>query len=376
MKKLPKLYARGNKDQILEWIMEVDGNKYRTITGAETAKKVESKWTIVESGKNKGRANETTKEEQALLEAQSKWEKKKKTGYFENIKDIDNMSYVEPMLANDFDDVKSRLAYPVMVDRKYNGMRQICTADGPKTRKGESIDTAPHVYDEIKKLFVKYPDLVIDGELYNHDFRHSLNDLMSIVRKTKNIDQALLDKSEKIVRYYVYDGYNFDDVTKDTSCLERRKELRKLLSGFKYIIIVPYIMAANEQFVYTIYDSFLEDGYEGAIVRNPNATYQNKRTNDLLKMKPCDDDEFEIVDIEEGTGNWAGAAKRVIFRCLDSGKTFAGGVKGNYDSGKKVLQDKKTWIGKTVSATYNGMTGLGTPNYAQFDPKNCNKGDR
>ena len=82
-KSFPTLYARGKKKKVLIWNIEVDGGKYRTITGAEGAKQVTSAWTVCEA-KNVGRSNETTPEQQAMAEAASKWTAKRdKEHYFE-----------------------------------------------------------------------------------------------------------------------------------------------------------------------------------------------------------------------------------------------------------------------------------------------------
>ena len=151
--------------------------------------------------------------------------KKLSEGYFENIKDIDKpMAFVEPMLAYPLisrktkkvdgkpvtviDDRTKYVKLPVMVDRKYNGMRQVTTANGPFTRKGEPFKSAPHIFESLEKLFEAFPSLVLDGELYNHDFRHRLNELIKIVRTNadRNITPALLEDSKNKVRYYVYDG--------------------------------------------------------------------------------------------------------------------------------------------------------------------------
>ena len=69
------------------------------------------------------------------------WKKKIKShGYWKDIADIDKSTFIEPMLANKFNDHKHKLKYPVMVDRKYNGMRQVTIPGTAKTRKGEIIN--------------------------------------------------------------------------------------------------------------------------------------------------------------------------------------------------------------------------------------------
>jgi len=411
---LPTLYARAKTGAVLTWDIEIEGNKFRTITGQETGAKTTSAWTICE-GKNRGQSNETTDEQQANAEADSKWKKKLKSGgYFEDVKDIDKpLSFIEPMLAYPLISKKTdkktkktiiidRTPYvvlPVMLDRKYNGMRQVASVVGPYSRKGEEIKTAPHIYDALTPLFEKIPTLVLDGELYNHEYRHKLNELIHIVRTTADhkITPELLAESERVVRYYVYDGYGFECpenikvmdsgipimgmvagnlVTENTPCALRREALKVLLKNVPYIVVVPYFMSKTMEEAKELYGDFIEDGYEGAILRNASAPYQHFRTNDLIKLKPYEDMEIVILDvIDPGSGNWGGTGKTASVR-MDNGKVFNATFKGGRETLAKILQEKDKWIGQKVTITYNGWTGKGCPNYAQIDPNNCMVGDR
>jgi len=383
MKQLPTLYARGNNGKTLEWSVEVKADKYRFITGAQGFKQVTSEWSVA-SAKNVGRANETTVEEQALSEAKSHWEKKiKRNGYWESIKDIDKTTFVEPMLAHHLKDRLDKISFPAMLDRKYNGGRVVITRHGAFTRKGEPWVTIPHITKVLEPLFEQFPDLVIDGEGYNHDYRYKLNELMKILRKSKKVTSEDLTNSEKMVRYYVYDGYGFDlnanknmggEITQETPCFQRRDFLKELLKNIPYIVVVPYETVQNTEEVYKIYQEYVDDGYEGAIFRTWNAPYVNKRSYDLLKVKPEDDAEAIIVDIKEGTGNWAGTGKVISLKWKE--REFDASFKGTREQAIQFLADKKKWVGKTVTFLYNGLTGLGNPNYARIDIDNCIKGDR
>jgi len=371
---LPVLYARSETGAVLTWEVEIKGNKYRTITGQKhSANKVVSAWTTA-TPKNVGKKSSTTPEQQAYAEAEAKWKKKIKSGgYWENESEIDKEKFISPMLAYSLKDFKDTVQYPVMVDRKYNGGRVITNSFGQYTRKGEEYKSIPHLFDTLKPLFKKYPNMVLDAEGYNHELRFKLNELMSILRKQKiqSITDELLARSREIVKLYVYDGWGFGDITKDTPCKERRKALEWLLRDVKYIVPVPSKMAHNESELMEIYEEYVADGYEGAIVRNPDAPYQNKRTSDLLKVKPLDDDEGIIVAITEGSGNWAGTGKVITLNW--KGKQFNATFKGTMEQGVEFLKNKANWIGKEVTFNYNGLTGKETPNYATVDINNCLK---
>lgn len=86
---LRKIYKKTNTDKIQEWQIEVDGNKYRIITGQKGGKKIISEWTIC-YGKNIGKINETTPEQQTLSEAIALRTKKLNADYVEEIDEIFN----------------------------------------------------------------------------------------------------------------------------------------------------------------------------------------------------------------------------------------------------------------------------------------------
>ena len=98
------LYKRTSTGKIQQWQIETQGNKFRTISGQTTGKKTTSEWTEC-FGKNTGKANETTNEEQALLEATAKFDKQLDKHYFKNIKAVDEVKFVKAMLAKKYEDV-------------------------------------------------------------------------------------------------------------------------------------------------------------------------------------------------------------------------------------------------------------------------------
>jgi len=380
---LPTLYARSSTGAILEWDIEIEDNKFRTITGQQGGNKITSKWTVCK-GKNNGQANATTADGQAYAEAVSKWKKKiKREGYWEDIKDIDNTPrFIEPMLAQKLRDHPDKAQFPCMVDKKYNGGRIVAVSDGLFTRKGESYASIPHIVESLTPLFDKYPDLLLDGEGYNHDLRFKLNELMSILRTVKGskLTPELFRRSEQIVRLYVYDGYGFDGITAATGNLERRKALKQLLVGIPYIVWVPYRVADDLNHVYEIYDGDVKEGYEGSMIRNIHAPYEHKRSYNLLKVKPTDDSEGTITKIMEGDGNASGlAAKAAVTWSGPDGKTeFDATFMGSIETRQDILKNPHNWIGQEVTFLYNGLTGKypRKPNYARIDPDNCFQGKK
>lgn len=373
------LYTIDSTGKTRVWRQEQQGNKYRTIAGVKcSTNMVVSDWTVCE-GKNLGKKNATSGSSQAEAEILAKYKKQLKTGYAKNEKDAaKGTSYIEPMLAKELDDYIKKIDFSkgVFVQNKYNGARCVATLeDGKvvlKSRKGELWVSVPHINKDLETFFAKYPDAVLDGELYNYDLREKLNELMKLVRKTKDISAEDLRKSEQMVRFYVYDGY---DNNSDVSYSIRKTWIDETVPKYsKHYRKVKTTLVHSMKDVDKIYETFLADGEEGAIIRVVDSPYEHKRSKFLLKYKPEDDDEAVILDLIEGEGNWAKTAKTATLKW--KGKTFDATFLKSYELGVERLKNKKDWIGKTVTFLYTGLTGLGTPNYARINPENCFKNDR
>ncbi|NBT09009.1 MAG: hypothetical protein EBS98_09435, partial [Chitinophagia bacterium] len=144
--------------------MEQNGSKYRTIAGLQNGEQVTSEWTVAE-GKNQGKKNETSSVEQATKEIEAKYKKQKKTGYFDDINSVDDMSYIEPMLAKLYKDYSNKIDFSegeYILQCKFNGMRCVATKSGLFTRKGEKYLSCPHIEKSLAPFFEKYPDAVLD----------------------------------------------------------------------------------------------------------------------------------------------------------------------------------------------------------------------
>lgn len=379
IKPFPTLYSRTSLGAVQSWEIEVADDSFRVISGQVDGQKVVSEWNKCQP-KNIGRANETTAEVQALLEAEAKWTKKKKTGYNEDVDKIDSCkTYVQPMLAKNLVDRLDKINWKkgVIVENKFNGARSIATWDDNlervilTSRKGEEWVSCPHINKDLIPFFLKYPNAVLDGELFNEELREKLNELMKLVRKTKNISAEDLKKSEEIVYFYVYDGFGMENALEEEAPYNARKawideNLPKYSKTYRHVKAeLVYSMEEVDQ----IFGKYVEDGHEGVIVRVPDSPYERKRSSNLLKYKPLDDDEGIITDIAEGSGNWAGTGK--IITLSWNGRQFNATFKGTWEQATKFLKEKDKWVGKEVKFQFNGLTGLGVPNYARVDIDNC-----
>jgi len=339
--------------------MHIDGNSYWTVTGQLDGKQITHKPTVVE-GKNLGKSNERTGEAQALSEAQAKWDGRKESGYFENIEDIDNEYYVEPMLAKNWSDRKDKVIFPVYCQRKYDGARCITSLNGTFSRNGKQWKTTGHIIEALMPVFEKYPDLVLDGELYCHDLHDNFEKIMSLIKKTKPTREDL-QESAKTIQYHVYDIV-------DTALVfsVRNKMLKDILSTYEkggIIVIVPTFKCNNIKELDELYEKFMAEGYEGQMIRL-DEPYENKRSANLLKRKEFLDSEYKILDIIEGVGNRVGMVGSFVLE-NDSKKyeNFSSNVKGSYEYLTEIWQNRKKYIGKYATVKYFGIGAHGAPRF-------------
>jgi DNA ligase-1 len=356
--KLETIYKKTKTGATQEWTIEVSDNKYRTHSGQVGGQITTNAWTVV-YGKNEGKANGTTDIEQALKEAIAKRTKKLESGYFESITNIDTKQYFEPMLAAKWEDYKDKLTYPIYSQAKLDGIRCILTKDGMFSRNGKPIISAPHIFDSVKPLFETNPDLIFDGELYADKFANDFNKIVSLVKKTKPTADDLKE-SKELIEYHIYDlpssDKNFIQRAYDLAILfETRSELHP------HCRIVETYKVPSEDVVTELYEKYVEEGYEGQMLRL-DGKYENKRSKNLLKHKSFVDEEYTILDICEGEGNRTGTAGYMVFETAE-GKPFKSNVKGTWDETAEMLKSKNELIGKQATIKYFNLTPDGIPRF-------------
>ena len=352
--KLDTIYKATKGGKVQEWTIEISDNRYRTHSGQIGGKVITNAWTVV-YGKNVGKANATTDTDQAFKEATAKRTKKLESGYFEDINDINIKQYFEPMLAAKWEDCRDKIEYPIFSQPKLDGIRCILTKDGMFSRNGKSIVSAPHIFESMKELFDKNPNLIFDGELYADKFANDFNKIVSLVKKTKPTPSDL-EECKKVIKYHIYDlpsnGGTF---------AARFKALYGVLPLPSTCELVLTHPVGNVESVMDLYGKYIEDGYEGQMLRT-NGLYENKRSKTLLKHKTFVDDEYTILDICEGDGKRTGTCGYMVFETED-GKRFKSNVKGTFAEVTTMFENKDSLIGKEATIKYFNLTPNGIPRF-------------
>jgi len=323
------LYKRDSNGRVRIWKGEVNSQfQWRTITGLQEGKQVQSGWKTV-TQKNIGKINETSLEQQAILEMNADFKKKTESGYFNSLTNIDAYDKIKPMLASKHEDAKYNfLKVQYSSQPKLDGIRCIARANGLWTRAGKELVSVPHVNDDLKVFFENNPDVILDGELYNHDLRDNFNKITSLVRKTKPTAEDL-EESKELVEYHVYDM-----ITNEPMVFTERYEWINSNVKCDYVKVVETSDVPDLKTMDDLYGSYLQDGFEGQMIRANDVYQQNKRSKFLIKRKEFITEEYKVIGVEEGLGNWSGTVKRFILATED-GVKFGSGVRGTL----KVLGD-------------------------------------
>lgn len=367
----PTLYKRTSTGKIQMWGIEAwpsDGAYPAMIVttyGLLDGKKQEAREAITE-GKNIGKANETTPYEQAVAEAKSQWEKKSKKSYVQNIEDaqagkVDTnfiTGGVDPMLAKSFDKDGHKITFPAYVQPKLDGHRAIAIIqDGVATlwsRTRKRITGVPHIERELEKLYLGRT-IILDGELYNHDYKDRFEELTSFIR------QATPKPGHEVVQYWVY------DVIEENQDFAYRAEglglLKTLMDiqGVEKVVIVDTEEVQDAEEMMRLFQAYMDFGFEGLMVRNAKGLYKGKRSADLQKVKEFQDAEYPVIDITEGKGKMAGKA---MFHCVTpEGNEFRVKMVGALSDLETYFNHKEGWIGRQLTVKFQNLSADGIPRF-------------
>lgn len=300
---LPRLYKtiKTSATQICD--ISTDGDII-TVTFGQLDGKMQSKNTQA-FPKNIGKSNETTGEQQAILEAKSKHESKIKSGYTLEI--VDEVGLKLPMKVKVFQDQKKNVVYPCISTPKLNGVNGLYIRENDTitlySRGGNKYPEIPHLTPLVKQVMDHLKVNELNGELYIHGYH--LQDITSAVKKP-NEDSPKLE-------FYVFDLPDLKESYQD-----RRNKLATIIElNTTFVIPVVGILCINEAEIEAHYNECMKLGYEGTVIKNMSGTYEyNVRSSNQFKYKKTQDAEYLVIDYELDKNN------HVVYKCATKDKQF------------------------------------------------------
>lgn len=366
VKAFPTLYKKNSKEKVQVWDLSVVGTDegFKIVTQyGEKGGKIQITQDLITEGKNIGRANETSPEAQALLEAQSNWtHKQDREGYVKQLDlvDQDLRDGLDPMLAHRYDKHPDKMPEVCYTQPKLDGHRCLAVyRDGKCTlfsRTRNIISGVPHINKEVERILEGTTGVaVLDGELYNHDYKNKFEELTGFIRSETP------KEGHEVVQYHLY------DIVYDVPFEDRNFALRAMEQEFGNKGCIRFVEThlINTLHIVPYFRKFREQGYEGGMLRDPKAKYIHKRSYGLLKVKEFDDAEFQIVAVGEGRGKLKGHA---IFQCSvednnSDAARFDVKLKGDTKKLKEIFENQSEYIGKLLTVQFQGRTKNNIPRF-------------
>jgi len=223
------------------------------------------------------------------------------------------------------------------------------------SRTGKEWKNIDHILKQLKPFFKKHRDVILDGELYNHDLRDDFEKIISLVRKTKPTDEDRLEAA-RLTQFHCYDI--IDEKLPFDQRIEFATEALMISQHFGlsniYSVDTNRIFADSQAQLW--HKVNLKRGYEGSIVRT-NDPYQCKRSHNLRKFKDFSDAEARIIGYELGKGKREGTLGKFLMEDEEGNQFGCPPGKGyNYKDMTNMLENIHDYIGQIATFTYFGRT--------------------
>ena len=264
----------------------------------------------------------------------------------------------KPMLAYPVSAKPIDYSKPVFIQPKLDGVRCLIQCDNGQitaySRTGKEWKNINHILFNLKPFFQFNPNVVLDGELYNHDFRNDFEQIISMVRKTKPTPEARTISRDN-VQFHCYDIVN-----KKMKFSTRDSWLAGNLQSNHCIKLVPTNQVFREDDARVYHARNLAAGYEGSIVRL-DTPYQCKRSHSLRKFKDFSDAEANIIGYEEGKGKRIGTLGKFVMQDDDGNQFGCPPGKGhNYKDLALMLANVHEYMGQRATFYFFERTKAGS----------------
>jgi len=284
-----------------------------------------------------------------------------------------------PMLAKTFNNTNNKIfnKTPIRIGQyKINGLRCIISAKRNNTdmfkpislrfqsREGTYWNSLSNLEDYLLTVIPNEflnkmidEDWELDGELYLPGYK--VNEINHFVKDPKC-------KENKFIQYWCYDG-----IIDDTPQYRRLDILGQVFENKTYeftslnnhlnnkerFIYINNYTIENEDDAVKYRNLFIDLGFEGLILRDPDKEYQiGKRNSSMIKFKDVMEGSFKIINIYP-----EGISRNIpLFLCKNdiNNETFEVHINGTLKDQEKYLYSKDKFIGKTLYITFGERSGV------------------
>jgi DNA ligase-1 len=239
--------------------------------------------------------------------------------------------YVIPVfscqLAHDSANHESKVLGEKFIEVKLDGVRVIAIVYPTGlvslfSRNGKSLDNFPLVEQQLSKVANTFTEpMVLDGEVMSNSFQ----DLMKQIHRKDDVKS-----SDAVLNLFdILTLQEFEQGKSTTSQLHRSEQVYKWHKANKELLpnvtvvgheLVNLDSPEGQQRFKEINQLAIDGGYEGIMIKDPKAGYENKRSVAWLKLKPFIEVSLEVTDVEEGTGRNQGRLGALVCGGEDDGR--------------------------------------------------------
>jgi DNA ligase-1 len=285
-------------------------------------------------------------------------------------------------LAHDSANHESKVSGEKFIEVKLDGVRVITIVhpDGRVdqfSRNGKELVNFPHIKQQFASIANTLAEpWVFDGEIMSSSFQ----DLMKQVHRKSDVQStdAVLNLFDMLTLE------EFESGKSDTPQIRRSEMLQNWFDVYETSLPGITVLSHEDVDLNTeqgqtqfkeINARAIAGGYEGIMIKDPEAGYECKRSVAWLKLKPFIEVSLEVVDVEEGTGRNVGRLGAIVCQGVDDGKT----IRVNVGSGFSDSDRDSYWVSRdsllgqivevradAVTRNQDGTYSLRFPRFLRF----------
>jgi DNA ligase-1 len=269
------------------------------------------------------------------------------------------------MLAHDGANHEKKITGVKLLEPKLDGVRCITIVNWEArtvvqyTRNGKVLENFSHIADSLLRNIDAFGrSYVLDGEVVSNSFQA----LMKQVHRKDDVQAT-------DARLMLFDIVPLSEFQKGKSVMGQKRRTA-LLKTFKptfdlcgNVAVIEQTEVNLDEFVGEMqFKQFNKDaiaaGFEGIMIKNPDAVYECKRSVSWLKQKPFIEVSLTVTGFEEGTGKNLGRLGALICEGVDDGKSIVVNVGSGFtdDLRNECWMDKETMVGQIVEVRADAAT--------------------
>ena len=236
-----------------------------------------------------------------------------------------------------------------IASEKLDGVRAVWNGSTLRSRTDKQFYPPSWFIENLPK------EVALDGELFID--RNSFQKTTSVVMKKSPVEDEW-----KLIKFMVF------DIPSSKQPFETRLEiLEQIAKTTPYVKFVKHTVVKSRSHMKSLYDDVIGKGGEGIMLRKPGSLYQQKRSKDLLKVKPTDDDEAIITGFQEGKGKDSGSLGALeVYLLKNKNIKFKIGTGFTAALRRKYWNNQNNILGQTVTFGHKGWTNKGIPRHPAF----------